>query len=453
MKMFMEILNLFKRMYCIDEYEKYTFIPKYENINMLLKEINMLNMKLDSLNDSLYLDIIRDILYHLVNLPRIWLLLPGFYINNFFTKTFTKGIVLKNTSILKMKIQDFRKYMHFLKKYIDRGNSLSFENLYIALYILRNVLKILYRCRRDLIKNILIEVEREMNFIQVKMRDIDEYKDIYSEILKNLYYIDNIQAVENNIDLLLHYIKVDIRQSSFNINSRNVSIILKNIKLFSSNLFSKKIYTNVYVKNVPIFLRDIYFYPNYTPTRFILNKAFDGIVWINPFIKNIDKEIYILLLAHETYFGHHLHLNIILRENIPILSKIYPYLPFSMIMEGYGVLGEHIFSKMLGEDFYKKVFIKNYYIRLMRAKCDILYHKYRYSDKDLEKIFPLWVYFKNFSKLMPGYWLNHVLGYQLLLNTFSKTSFKNYIEYMLWIGSLGTISKNIFRKNIEKYFN
>jgi len=70
-------------------------------------------------------------------------------------------------------------------------------------------------------------------------------------------------------------------------------------------------------------------------------------------MRKLSKNSYILLLTHESYFAHHLYLNIIFRE-IPILLKIYPY------------------------------FLNGFTLK--------------------------------FSKLLPGYWLNHVLGYQLLIN-------------------------------------
>ena len=278
---------------------------------------------------------------------------------------------------------------------------------------------------------------------------IESYSDFrinYEDFIKKFYGIE-CYNLEDKIEREVEALKGTLIKSSSLGHFKNLNLdglIVEMKKKVSKEVRVPK-HEKLYVNSMPEQLSRRYNVMTYFPNAEISKGYTSGILWVDfSSLPNHSVDTIKLMLAHETYLGHHLHYTTIASSKIPLVFKIPFFNKASPLIEGIGVCGEYLWAKWNAT---LSVFYERRLIDALRAKGDIMHHKYSTRHEDIRRDFPQWAFFEEMSSIFPGYWLCHLIGFKEILNFSSK--FNSIKEAYINVLNKGFISLNLLKDSID----
>jgi len=407
MKIEREIVSLFEEVFSTGKYARKLFVPTPQNVNYIEKRIRSLEKAISTQNTVYYFHC-QELLNYIKDVVNIFLSNPGYYLVNTIESLITAKVFIRREKLTNEEIVSIRKLLNFIREYV-KINEVYLEGLSEEIKILLKILRNAYKVKHD---TALIEIMYRLNTIKEEIKEfISSSKKnlMYEDILEKIYGI-TLREIENYI--IFKTIEYEKALNKTFSESREPPLSIKQtiqaLKVLAEDTLESFPREKLHVKKMPLVLTQYYGKAVYIPSERIYRKTAYGLLWINPkAVKKLSRGELIMLLAHETYFGHHYHYTSLAKQKIPILMKIPTYAKATPLVEGIAVYGEYAIGENLG---YEREVVKRIFIKLIRALNDIALNKDLSTPAIVERHKEIVEKYTAFSKTRPGYWLCHIAG-------------------------------------------
>lgn len=411
MKFEKEVIDLLEEVFSVGKYSGKLFIASPQNINYIEKRIHLLK-KIIPVKNTVYYFHCRELLNYIKDIIDIFLRNPGYYLASTVESFITVKIFIRKEKISREEAASIKELLEFIRNHI-KANEVYLEGLLEEIKILKKILKKAYLIKHD---KVLIEIMRRLNNIKEEANEFktdNKTNPAYEDILQKVYGI-SLREIEDYIITKAIEYEHTIRNTYIEDSTPELSInqIIAALKTLAEDVFKLSCREKLYVRKMPLLFAKYYGEAIYIPSEKIYEKSIPGFLWINiKAAKKLPKGELIMLLAHETYFGHHYYYTSLAKRKIPKLMKIPIYTKATPLAEGIAVYGEYIIGENLG---YEAELKKRLLVKFIRALNDIAVNKYTKTPAILKRYEKIVEKYSTFSKIRPGYWLCYIAGFKYI---------------------------------------
>ncbi len=437
MKLESEILDLYDKLHSAGRYEGVFNVPSSDFVEEVLAKIGELRRKCSS-RRGLYWEQILELLEYAEFILYYFRAMPGSLLATTLESYLVSKVFLERKKLDLNALVRAERMLDFIKRLLDRGDDVCIENLEAELNIILDLLEAMKDSALRKLREKILYLKRECEEAKSRI----SFRLDYDYLVGELYGID-VRELEAYLDREIYVTKKLLEKiSTQKVGKLTLSVeeIVGDLRKKARELIGLPSDEKLYFRRMPEKLEKYYGLAVYLPSGRTARGSVSGVLMISNKLASLDSGDIILTLAHETYFGHHLHYASVANLKTSAIFKISTYGRATPLVEGVGVYGETVAGHVYG---FTSTLLSRMYLKFLRARSDIARHKYGLDDRNIEeKFFPEWRNYKIFSKIYPGYWLCHVAGFKKI----TSKNFKSLREFYRSILSLGLVSFRILEE-------